>query len=111
MNTSPKVSCALCGNDTRLTISRIYYTHKDNKGYRCLAAGERPEYAVQIRRTFRDQNQPGYTLKVFDNTDSVGFHTSNIGDNHRLETWVYLPGADVRRLIAELTEIADTRGL
>jgi len=59
------------------------------------------------------------TLTLHDNADAVGFEgkvistaaTRGGGGDVFAEVVVYVPGEDVRKLIAELTEIADRRGL
>jgi len=104
--------CGLCGADTFYTARAVYAVHKAPGSERCRASGKYRDEAERMRRTFRDREHPKINkLEVTDNADSIGFHTVVAGPTSDFHAWTYLDGPDIRRLLAELTAIADARGL
>lgn len=61
---------------------------------------------------YRDRDREDLTVSVIDNADAVAFQTKfSVADGSvQFDASVYLTGTEVRRMIRELTEIANRRG-
>jgi hypothetical protein len=104
-----------CAADTGLDDAGRYLPHLTPDGGDCPANGWPVAAALEYRGRFQCASNP----------ESIAMDTIDRGDRVRLSTTLRLPtsdvigarldidirGYDVRRLIAELTAIADRRGL
>jgi hypothetical protein len=119
MNTNPMDSqrpttCALCGTDTAYGRGRdIYLTHTNPAGEKCAASQRYRTDAIRLHRTFTDAEKVQAWTEIIDYDEDIGLHSYYYpaGRTISMEIDVRVPGKDVRRLIAALTEIADERGL
>ena len=104
--------CVLCGTETRYTTLGPYAVHQTPSGDRCAASGLHRGQAEHLRRTFRCADEPAFSVKIADGGDHIGLNAqARVGDVRVAEIEIILRGADVRKFIAELTAIADARGL
>lgn len=104
--------CYTCGAPVTLAQAGYYRVHYAPGGGRCPASGMTPDMALASKRSFEHRDRPNYqTMTVVDDQDTIVLHNRLVIDDMRTELWFTLQPHDVRRLIAELTEIADKRGL
>lgn len=103
--------CHLCGVLVTLAQAGYYRVHYAPGGGRCPASGMTPDMALASKRSFTDRDNDQSTLTVIDDHDTIQLHNRIDLGTIRTDLWFSVQPHDVRRLIAELTEIADKRGL
>jgi hypothetical protein len=106
-------TCALCDAATEYGRGReVYMTHDDPTGAKCPASTHTRADALRMRCTFVDVEDAELSMEVIDLHDDIGLQTTYTHQFAvKVELEVRVPGAAVRRLIAELTAIADRNGL
>lgn len=103
--------CHLCGVPVELSQRGTYRVHYAPGGGRCAASGMHPDTALAFKREFRDRDNEQSTLTLVDDHDTIQLHNRIDLGTISTNLWFSVQPHDVRRLIAELTEIADKRGL
>ena len=104
--------CHLCGVDVTLAQAGYYRVHFMPGGERCPASRMTPDVVLAQKQTFKHRDRPNYqTMTVVDDVDTITLHNRLVIDDMRTELWFAVQPHDIRRFIAEMTEIADKRGL
>jgi hypothetical protein len=115
------MNCPLCGAETSLTTKNVYAMHQRPQTPRetCQASGMTRDKAQAFVRRFISWDEHDSVLirmKVIDGGDSIIVDNSiylngDVSPERVANVAVRIRPKDTRRLIAELTAIADDRGL
>lgn len=115
------MDCPLCAADTRFTTRNVYAVHSPPSSPAqqvCDASGKTRAEVIALLRTFRNWDDPEgvvTTLDVIDQGDSISLDSAILlagsGGERIAAVPVRIRPEDTRRLITQLTQIADDRGL